>query len=236
MEDYPEKLTESLRAMSRFLVGDTTMGDTLHRVSELATEALEGADFAGITLKTDKGPQTSVFTDPKSPEIDQSQYDTGVGPCLDAMRHNAVYRIGDTSSDTQWEPFSRAALAHGILTTLSVPLTAGTKPVGALNLYARESGTFDDPAPEHALAFGELSGIVLTNAQAYWGAFELSEQLQEAMTSRAVIEQAKGILMGASRTTAEEAFDMLVSASQRTNVKLRDVAREIVERATQRRG
>jgi GAF domain-containing protein len=229
---YPEKFTEGLRAMSQFLVGDADLVDTLTRVAELSTEALPAADFAGMTLMTEKGPRTSVFTDPESPEIDQAQYDTGIGPCLDALRTGELYRIDSTEEDTRWAPFSNACLDHDILSTLSAPLAvAGNKPMGALNLYSRQRAGFDQDAEEHAAAFANQAAVVLSNAQAYWGALEVTRQLEAALESRPTIDQAKGILMAQSRITADEAFELLVRASQRENRKLRDIAAEIVDKA-----
>ena len=228
---YPEQLTSGLQAMSQFLVGDANLADTLTRISQLATESIEGADFAGMTLETERGPRTSVFTDPESPEIDQAQYDAGAGPCLDSMRYGELNRIDSTEDDVQWPTFSRAAHDHGIMSTLSCPLIVNdNKPVGALNLYSRRVANFDEEAETHGMAFAEQAAVVLTNAEAYWGAFELSEQLQTALTSRPVIEQAKGIMMAREGCTEEEAFDILRRASQRANVKLRDVAAEVVAR------
>jgi GAF domain-containing protein len=229
---YPENLTNGLRAMSLFLVGDANLADTLTRVAELATDSLPNADFAGMTLMTDNGPRTSIFTDPESPEIDQTQYDTGNGPCLDSMRDGVRYRIDSTEEDTRWRAFSRTCLDHGIHSTLSLPLVVGEdKAVGALNLYSHQRAGFDQDAEENGTAFAEQAAVVLSNAQAYWGAFEMTEQLQTALVSRPVIEQAKGIIMAQSHVSAEEAFQILVRASQRENVKLREVAAQIVERA-----
>lgn len=230
---YPEALTEGLRALSRFLVGEAKLDDTLHRVAVLSTEAIPGASYAGMTLAHDDGPRTSVYSDPASPEIDQAQYDTGEGPCLDAMRTGEINRIDSTTDDTRWIAFSRACLDHGIHSTLSLPLVVadGGSPVGALNLYSHQAAAFDDTTVEHGVAFAEQAAVVLINAEHYWGAHELSEQLQTALRSRPVIEQAKGVLVAREGCTTEEAFDMLRRASQRTNIKLRDMAALIVERA-----
>jgi GAF domain-containing protein len=230
---HPEHVSQGLRALSHFLVGDATVTDTLTRVAELATTSLDAA-FAGITLDTARGPRTSVFTDPQSPAIDQAQYEADHGPCLDAMRTGHVNRIDFTADDNRWPAFSRAAFEHGINSTLSLPLTAlDHMPSGALNLYAREVAAFDDGAEADGADFAEQAAVVLLNAEAYWSALELSEQLQHALDSRPSIEQAKGIMIAREGCTPEQAFDILVRASQRTNVKLRDLAASIVERAQQ---
>jgi GAF domain-containing protein len=127
-----------------------------------------------------------------------------------------------------WPEFARACLERGILSTLSLPLTHRDARLGAMNMYARAEMPWDDETVEFASLFAEQASIVLANAQAYWNARTLSDQLTESMQSRAVIEQAKGIIMGSMRCTAEQAFEHLQRQSQHTNTKLRDVAQSIV--------
>src|SRR4051812_41340110 len=99
-------LSESLAGLSRFFIGDQTVQDTLSRVAELAVEAVPVAAYAGMTTVQDGRVRTSVFTDPSSPQIDQAQYDAGVGPCLDALRYGDVFIVRSTVDDRQWRPFS----------------------------------------------------------------------------------------------------------------------------------
>ena len=227
-----EALTKALEAMSQFFVGDATLRETLNRVAELARDSVSGADMVGLTMLVEGRPRTAVFTDDRAPEIDAAQYGTGVGPCLDAFRHQEVFRIEDTAKDTRWRPFSEAAAAQGIQSTLSLPLLARHEAVGALNIYSRSRDAFSDEDVEVGLQFAAHAAIMLANAQAYWDARQLGENMAEAMKSRATIEQAKGILMGAQRCSPDEAFQILLRASQRENRKLREIANEIVARAT----
>jgi GAF domain-containing protein len=230
-----DDLGEGLAAMSRFFVGDATLADTLQRVSELACTAVTGADMVGITMLVDGKARTAVFTDDTAPEIDAAQYETGIGPCLDAFRHQQVYRIKDMANDNYWPPFSEAAAAHGVQSSMSVPLSARHEGVGALNFYSCAPDAFSNDDVQIGLQFASQAAIVLANTQAYWDAHQLGQDMTEAMKSRATIEQAKGILMGAQRCTADEAFEVLTRASQRENRKLRDIADEVVARATSSR-
>ncbi|HVE46462.1 MAG TPA: GAF and ANTAR domain-containing protein [Acidimicrobiales bacterium] len=234
MPNQPDHLAQSVAALSRFFVGDGTLAETLTRVAELSQQAVPNADFAGITMLVEGRPRTGVFTDETSPDIDATQYETGSGPCLDAFRNQIVYRIDSTDKETRWPAFSEAAAARGVKSTLSLPLVANHEGVGALNLYSHVEAAFSEEDEHVAMQFANQAGIVLANAQAYWDAHQLSQDLNEAMKSRAVIEQAKGILMAQGRT-ADEAFQILVRASQRENTKLREVAGELVRRAEQRR-
>jgi GAF domain-containing protein len=133
--------------------------------------------------------------------------------------------------DERWPAFSQLAAGHGVRSVMSMPLVANHEGVGALNFCSRVPKAFSDDEARVAAQFAAQAAIVLANTQAYWDARELSQQLNEALKSRATIEQAKGILMGAQRCGPDEAFEILVRASQRENRKLRDIAANIVAQA-----
>ena len=234
MADTSGLENESFLALSEFFVDDGTLGDVLLRVSQLACRVAP-ADMAGITMLVEGKPRTGVFTDAEAPEIDEAQYGTGQGPCLDAFRHQRVYRIDSTADEVRWPDFARTAAAYGIVATLSVPIVARDEGLGALNLYSRQLKGFDDAALARVSTFATHAAIVLANSQVYWDARQLGENLNQAMHSRASIDYAIGILMAHGGRSPEEAFNLLVRASQRENRKLREVAAEIVERASQRK-
>lgn len=230
MASANDPVRDSLAILSRFFVGDSTMGDTLQRVVDLAAVAVPPATYTGITMLVDERVSTSVFSDPDVPEIDQAQYAAGTGPCLDAFRDGEIRRIASMEREERWPDFRRTALQHGIRSTLSLPLVVGEESLGALNLYSEGEDAFSEDDEANAESFAIQAAVVLANAQAYWDARSLNEHLTEAMRSRATIEQAKGVLMAQSNVGPDEAFDMLRRASQRENRKLRDVAQDIVDR------
>jgi GAF domain-containing protein len=220
-------------ALFELLLPDTPVTDVLDRVTQLACRTVANCEMAGITIEQKGRLQTPVYTDERAPQVDQAQYDNDSGPCVNALRDGVIHIIPDTTADTRWPAFSEAAMAANIRSTLSVPMDVSgnrTEVLGALNLYSEVPGAFDAEAIASAESLAQQAAIVVANAQAYWGARELSEQLQEAMASRAVIEQAKGILMAQSRVGPDEAFRIMVRASQRENRKLRDIAAESVTR------
>jgi GAF domain-containing protein len=142
--------------------------------------------------------------------------------------------IESTNEGGPWPAFRQAAAAHGIGSTLSLPMVVDKNVVGAMNLYAHEERAFDAHSAEIGLMFASQAAVVLANASAYWDARELSARLGEAMEHRADIEQAKGMLMAAQCCSSDDAFDLLVRASQRENVKLRDIAARMVAQANDR--
>jgi len=234
MSDHVSAFQAAVAALHNYFVGDQTLGDTLHQVAELTIQAVPGADHVGISLLVDGRLKTSVFTHPEVPEIDRAQYRTGDGPCVDAYRSGEVYRIESTLRPGRWQEFRDSAARHGVLSTLSLPLHVGGITFGAMNLYADAEGAFDADDQRVAELFTTQAAFLLANAQAYWDARSLSENLQQAMESRAEIEQAKGIVMGTMGIDADAAFEQLRQQSQYENVKLRDIAREIVERTNRR--
>jgi GAF domain-containing protein len=232
VSSFHDSVDRGMAALSEFFVDDGTLGDTLLRVAGLACE-VSGADMGGITLLVEGKPRTGVFTDPEAPDIDEAQYSSGNGPCLDAFRTQRMYRIESVAEDDRWPEFSKMACDHGIVTTLSLPLHAHDESLGAMNLYARTPGVFDDQCVERALGFAKQASIVLANAQVYWDARQLNENLQQAMKSRATIDQAVGVLLSRGGHTPEDAFQVLVKASQRENRKLREIAESIVKSAVE---
>ena len=224
---------KALSALARFQVTDASVGGTLNRIAEITLEALPAAAIVGMTmLGEDEQPTTAIYTNPDSPEIDAAQYREGKGPCLDAWRHKKVFRVGRVEHcSAEYPAFAAACTEHGVLSTLSLPMISGDVAVGAMNLYAHVPDGFDDDDEVLAMDLAGAAGSVLSNVSAYWTAFDLSQNLNEAMKTRAVIEQAKGMIMARSpELTADDAFDLLRKASQRENVKLRVIAQRLVER------
>jgi GAF domain-containing protein len=224
---YPAEFVEQLLGLARLESDDRSLLPLLQRVSDLAVDQLDGCDMAGVTLVRGETPTTAVFTEPEAPEIDRAQYETGRGPCVAAYRTGEILRIDDTLTDDRWPEFAASAAAHGVRSTLSLPLNNDDSILGALNLYSRQTSAFDGNE-QIVSVFVAHAATSLANSHAYWAAQTLSEQLQEALESRAVIEQAKGVLIAEHRVDPDDAFQMLKIRSQHENRKLRDVATGVV--------
>ena len=229
LDDKP--LRDSLDALARFIVGTATLEETLQQVSELVEQALPQTDMTGVTMVVGGKPSTAVFTNGEAPEIDVSQYESGQGPCLQAYLTKQVVTIESTENETHFASFCHSARAHGVVSTLSLPLIAGDDGIGALNLYSKKPAAFGEEDAVMGERFATQAAVVLANSQAYWDSRLLSEHLAEAMVSRATIEQAKGIIMSQSGVDARAAFEMLRTASQRENRKVREIAEDIVSLA-----
>ena len=227
---------ESVRELSSLLVSEETLRTALDRVTKLSIDAIPGAEAVGITLMEDEKHTstavTAAYSDERAKPLDEAQYETDEGPCLQAIKDNAVYTIVDLANDDRWPNFRSKALDIGLHSSMSIPLSVGGRTIGALNIYAFTEDAFRPDDLELAEAFASQAAISLTNVQVYENAVQLAENLNEAMKSRATIEQAKGMIMMQRRCSADEAFQTLVAASQARNKKLRDIALEVVDAAS----
>lgn len=225
--------TRAFEALANLLVTEESLADGLGAMLRIVVAAVPAASHAGLTTAgADGRTSTPVFTDPRVPDMDQAQYDSGRGPCLDCWRTGRPVRLPDlTDPSSPYPEFAAAALANGVRSTFSLPLTVNDRCLGALNLYGPTIEGFTDDDEELAGALAPATAAFVANAQAYWHAFSTTEQLNEALTSRSVIDMAKGILMASDpQLDADGAFELLRQASRRENVKLREIARRITER------
>ena len=221
---------EGQHVVGQFLGGAQAYDGALHRLAELAIEGLAGADAASITVLDNGVPRTPAFTDKDALALDEAQYVAGDGPCLAAIRQCGVeeFQVG---ADPRWPSFGTAASQAGVVGVLSVALVGDDEgAVGGLNLYSRSVARIDAPVRDQAVRLAAVVGIAVANALRCDAVAQLASQLEEALVTRGVIEQAKGILMAAQRCGPEEAFDLLRRASQRENRKLRDIAADVVQR------
>jgi GAF domain-containing protein len=205
------------------------LGQVLRRVAELAQATVPGTDEASVTLFDGDAPRSASFTGDLAVHLDERQYSTGFGPCLDAAREGRVVAVPDMERDERYPDFAAVAVRAGVHSSLSVGTELSQRPRGGLNLYSRSVRAFDDPGVlDLARTFVDYAAVALANAALLDAHRTLSQQLERALASRAVIEQAKGILMARTGWTADEAFAELVRRSQHLNRKLRDLAAELV--------
>jgi GAF domain-containing protein len=215
-------------------LGGAELSHVLRRVADIAKGALPGADEVSITLVRDERPWTAAYTGQLALDADEIQYERGYGPCVDAGVTGTLLRVDDMRVETRWPEYVTGVLPRGVLSSLSIPLPLQTEVVGALNCYSRRSAAFDAAATETGVELAGHVAVAVVNAMGYIDAAALAHHMQQAMVTRAVIEQAKGIVMAQNRCDAETAFGILRRASQSRNVKLRDLAADLVERVASR--
>jgi GAF domain-containing protein len=223
-----DRTAEALEQLGNLALREQSMESVLQTVVDLAKLVLPGDPEASISMVVNGRPSTTSSTSQVALEMDETQYDRGYGPCLEAADTGRMVEITDTATEQRWADYCRVAVAHGNGSSLSVPLPVEGRVCGALNVYAREPGAFDDDARAAARRFAPYAAVAMANMYAYQDAREMAGKLQAALESRAVIDQAKGILMERYKLTADAAFQALASVSMRSNTKLRDVAEQLV--------
>jgi GAF domain-containing protein len=216
----------SLTVQTLFSAG--SVQNTLAHLVELAVTTIEGCDFAGIFVDDGNVVTTPVCTNPVVIEADALQHRSGEGPCLDAMTQGATFYAGDLREDPRWPNFGPAAIGKGIRSLLAVPLLINGVP-GALNLYARYPNAFGVIDRARGLLLAAMGGLAFSSAQSHEDEERRATNLHAALASREVIGQAQGILMERERITSDQAFDILRQASQHLNLKLRDIAQNLVD-------
>lgn len=219
--------------LARIRFADHDLQQVLTRVATLARDVIPRTTDVSVTLVIDGVAGTAAYTGDLALALDEAQYDSGYGPCLDAAQQQTVHVIADMTLETRWRAFTADAIRHGAAASLSVGIPVHDSATGAMNIYSDRVAAFDDDAVLLAQTFAGYAAVAMANASLYATTAALADQMAQAMASRAVIEQAKGILMARQQLNADEAFEVLSKASQAANRKLRDIAQAMVDGAPQ---
>lgn len=226
------EVQEDLLGLQNALLTTDSVEQFLHELAVLSVQAVDGAMCCGMSLRQHGKGRTAACTDPAAAAADQIQYETGDGPCLHAVRHARPVRIDDTAVADRWPRFSRRAAELGIRSCYALPLVVDGDPVGALVLYARRPGAFGPGETKRADRFASDASGALTLALRMAACTDLNDQLRTSISSRAVIDQALGVIMATEHCPHDRALALLKSISQNNNVRLRDLAASIVTRAS----
>jgi hypothetical protein len=225
--DLTVELTTTISQTMRALYSAGSVGDTLVQVVELSVSTIDGCDFAGLFVLDGDRVTTPVSTDPIVIELDRLQHRSKEGPSLDAISQGSPFYAGDLSEDERWPVFGPAATALGVRSLYGLPILFDGAP-GALNLYARYPKAFGVIDRGKAVLLAAMADLAFSAAQTHEKEERQNTSLHAALATREIIGQAQGILMERERLTPDQAFDVLRRASQHLNVKLLDVAKDLV--------
>ncbi|TYP86519.1 GAF and ANTAR domain-containing protein [Blastococcus xanthinilyticus] len=230
-------MEQLLRDLSRVTLVDRELTDVLTEVTRIAARGIPGAEASSITLIRNERPFTAAHHGQMALDADELQYAHGGGPCVDAGRGGVLLRVDDMHVEQRWPDYvAHLVQETPVRSSLSIPLPYQGSSIGALNNYSTQVAAFDSPESLRAgLEIAEVVAVAVANADAHWLVVEQARNMGLAMESRAVIEQAKGVLMAQQHVDADQAFEILRQASQRYNRKLRDIAAGIVEGTQVRR-
>lgn len=220
--EHDVELAETFAEVGRALVEEHDVAPTLDRICELAAKTVDGCQAAGVSIVEAKKITSQSTTNDLPRILDEIQSETQQGPCIDAITEHEVFLTGSLSQEQRWPSFvQRAQEETGVESILAVRLFPSEDTLGALNLYSSERDAFDDQDIAVASVFAAHAAVALVTARR-------EEQLEGKAASRDVIGMTKGIVMARQKVSDDEAFDILRRASQRTNVKLRELAERVV--------
>lgn len=208
------KLGDLARELQQQQDPDTLLTDIVHAALDLIPHVAD----ASVSLVTGRRTVESRAASGELPRrIDALQSEIGQGPCVDAAYDERIVRVPDLSRESRWPEFAKAAYAAGARSMLSFQLFVEGDNLGALNLYGDDVNIFDEESEQVGLLVAAHAAVAFSGAQ------EIS-QLNQALGTRDLIGQAKGILMERFKISPQQAFHILTRASSDTNIKLRDVA------------
>ncbi|MGH8891428.1 MAG: GAF and ANTAR domain-containing protein [Acidothermaceae bacterium] len=218
-----DQLAVRLSDLARDLQQQDDPDETMASIVSAAITAIPGVDEASISVVIARRRAESHAASGELPKrIDELQSKLGEGPCLDAAYEEQTVRVPDMRTEQRWPEFSRRAYEAGAGSMLSFQLYVEEDNLGALNLYAHEPNAFDDESEHIGLLFAAHAAVAYAGAQK-------QEQLRIGMSSRDIIGQAKGILMERHNLSADQAFRVLIRASQDRNQKLLHIAEQVVQ-------
>jgi GAF domain-containing protein len=221
-------LDAGLRELTTLLLVDETLASTLERVTAVAARCVTGGTSVSVSLLKSGSPYTAHASDPRARSVDDRQYELETGPIFAAISTGAPQASCHGHGERAWRELATYAAACGVHSFLSVPLVIAEKAVGTLNVYSDDPYAFGADEVGAANLLAAQAAVCVANVKAHQACVTRIEQLQEALETRVVIEQAKGILMERHMIDDLTAFDHLKDASQRSNVKLRTIAAGVV--------
>lgn len=232
-------LQASLADLATLVTGSLGLQGLLTQVATFAARAIPGADGAGVTLlrldRSDNMVEALAASAPFVAEIDKIQYvAVNEGPCITAALEQRTVRSGSLGGEKLWPRFGPRVGRLGVHSVLSLPLLVPGQVVGAINVYARGKDVFDEHAAELGELFAAPAAVAVHNAQILSQAQALAKQLQAALATRPIIDQAVGILRARTGATPAEAFERLRTISAAEHVKLAVVAQQVVDEAVRR--
>jgi GAF domain-containing protein len=213
-------------ARSLFLAD--SLEQTLESAVHLCVVTIEACEFAGALLFDGDAVNARVCSDPIVDAIDALLLRSREGPCLDAVAQRLTSYADEIGTDPRWPDFGPATAALGIRSVLALPMGAnGTS--GAINLYARYPQAFGVIDRARGLLLASMAGFACATARSHEDEKRLADNLHAALVTRELVGQAQGILIERERITGDQAFHILRRASQHLNVKLREVAQDLLD-------
>ena len=221
---FPDLATRTARLLS---LPDATEERALHQLATLAASQVVGCSAACVTLWRESEAAVLASSHPDATRLVQVQLDQGRGPMLDALASREPVQCADTLTDTRWPDYAAAAVRLGV--RCSVTLCAGDESTVVLALLAARPRAIEPQQMQLAELVAAYSAALVGAVSDYRDSRRTQAQLQDAAEGRAVVDQAKGILMHALNCTADEALARIRDVSQRSNLRATEVAARVID-------
>jgi len=215
--------------LGRLSFAEHSLESVLQKVTDAAARVLPGRPWASVTVLRKAGPSTVAASDPLAVALDEEQYRAGTGPCVEAAATGVPAEVRDTSAEQRWREFAAVAAGQGCGSVFSHPLPPHEQLSAGLNIYWPRPHATDERTRALVARFADYAVVPVSNMYLYRSALQRAENLQVALDSRSIIDQAKGILMERFKLTADQAFQALARVSMERNVRVREVAQRFVE-------
>jgi transcriptional regulator with GAF, ATPase, and Fis domain len=227
-----EQLAEAFVEAADTLVDDFDVIEFLHTLAQRCVTLLE-IDAAGLMLADQRGALHATAASAENARLlELFELQTDAGPCLDAFRTGEPVVNADLhANEHRWPRFAEAAEAAGYVSVHALPLRLRSTVIGALNLFCAQLGSLSEEDIRTGQALADVATIGILAQRNLQQAELLTTQLQTALNSRVIIEQAKGVLAERHQITVDEGFTMLRDYSRSRNRLLSDVARDVAVRA-----
>lgn len=221
-------IADALANAARDINSPRDLDSTLDAIVDTAAQSLSGVDHVGISIAYRDGKvETKAGSDQLVWELDQLQYDLGEGPCLHSIKAEPVTIVNQLRHEQRWPNYTPEAVSRGVKAQMGLQLYIENETLGGLNLYSTEADAIDPDVQHTAELFAAHAALALGRATR-------ESQLSDAMATRKAIGQAIGILMERYQINEERAFQFLVRASSTSNIKLRDIAQELIDLAEEK--
>lgn len=227
------RLTDVFVEMADTLVDDFDVLEFMHGLTERCVELL-GITAAGLMLTDERDKlQVVAASSEKTRLLELFQLQTDQGPCLECFRSGQPVSVTDLHADERWPRFAEAAAEIGFTTVHAVPMRLRTEVIGALNFFDKKTGSMDLEAQRIGQALADVATIGLLQQRAIRQRDNVTEQLQTALNSRILIEQAKGALAERLNVSVDEAFSRLRAEARARNRRLSELAQAIIDGSEQ---
>ncbi|MEV0457102.1 GAF and ANTAR domain-containing protein [Catellatospora methionotrophica] len=224
------QLAEAFVELADTLVDDFDLMDFLHQVTVRCAQVL-GVAAAGVLLSDQRGAlRVAAASTEQTRLLELLQLQTDEGPCPECFHSGRAVAVADLSAaDERWPRFVTQARESGFASVHALPMRLRSDVIGALNLFGGRPGALDERTIQLGQALADVATIGLLQARAIRHHETLAEQLQTALNSRIIIEQAKGVIAERRQVDMDEAFELLRNTARRNNRQLSELARSIVD-------